>query len=79
MAAAQLGLVVLDMTVFAVAALATPKAQTFGLIAYVPGYSIFNGVYMRFVRLTAYTQEWIFNASAGDNYVPEKVRLVRKW
>lgn len=79
MAAAQLGLVVLDMLVFIVAALATPKAQTFGLIAYVPGYSLFNGVYMRFVRLAAYTQEWIFNASAGDNYVPEKVRLVRKW
>ena len=77
--AAQLGLVVLDVIVFSVAALATPKASTFGLIAYVPGYSLFNGVYMRFVRLAAYTQEWIFNASAGDNYVPEKVRLVRKW
>ena len=77
--AAQLGLLVLDMTVFALAALATPKANTLALLLYVPGYSLFNGIYMRFVRLFAYGQEWIFNASAGDNYVPEKVRLVRKW
>jgi cellulose synthase/poly-beta-1,6-N-acetylglucosamine synthase-like glycosyltransferase len=79
MLAAQLGLVVFDMTVFALAALATPKASTLSLIFYVPGYSLFNGIYMRFVRLFAYAQEWIFNASADDNYVPEKVRLVRKW
>jgi len=36
-------------------------------------------MYMRFVRLAAYLQEWLFNASATDNYVPEKVRLLRKW
>jgi len=77
--AAQFGLLVLDLAVFALAALSTPKASALHLFPYVPGYSLFNGVYMRFVRLFAYVQEWIFNASAGDNYVPEKVRLLRKW
>lgn len=77
--AAQFGLLILDIVVFALAALATPKAISLPLLVYVPGYSLFNGVHMRFVRLFAYMQEWIFNASADDNYVPEKVRLVRKW
>lgn len=77
--AAQIGLLFLDFMVFALAALCTPKAKALHLLLYVPGYSLFNGVHMRFVRLFAYVQEWIFNASAGDNYVPEKVRLLRKW
>ncbi len=79
MLAAQIGLLFLDFTVFALAALCTPQAKALHLLLYVPGYSLFNGVYMRFVRLFAYVQEWIFNASAQDNYVPEKVRLLRKW
>jgi cellulose synthase/poly-beta-1,6-N-acetylglucosamine synthase-like glycosyltransferase len=77
--AAQAGLAVLDTIVFALAALATPKANSLSLVPYIFGYSLFNGVYMRFVRLAAYLQEWIFNASANDNYVPEKVRILRKW
>lgn len=77
--AAQLGLVVLDMAIFALAALATPKASSLRLILYVPGYSLFNGMYMRFIRLWAYLQEWVLNASAEDNYVPAKVRVQRKW
>lgn len=77
--AAQCGLMVLDLFVFVLAAWSTPKADGLPLIPYLPGYSLFNGLHMRFVRLGAYLQEWIFNASAADNYVPEKVRLLRKW
>ena len=43
------------------------------------GYSIFNGVFMRFFRLTAYLQEWVFNASSADTYSPFKVQLLRRW
>ena len=77
--AAQAGLMVLDVFVFVLAAWSTPKAISLPLLPYLPGYSLFNGMYMRFVRLAAYIQEWLFNASATDNYVPEKVRLLRKW
>ena len=77
--AAQFGLMVLDLFVFVLAAWSTPKAVSLPLLPYLPGYSLFNGLHMRFVRLAAYLQEWIFNASAADNYVPEKVRLLRKW
>lgn len=75
--AAQLGLLALDFLVFLLAALVTPKADALRMMAYLPGYSVFNGTYMRFVRLAAYLQEWIFRASYNDNYVPDKVHKVR--
>ena len=34
---------------------------------------------MRFVRLAAYMDEWLFNSSARDTYVPEKVQILRRW
>ena len=33
---------------------------------------------MRFVRLAAYLQEWVVEASYRDTYVPSKVHRVRK-
>lgn len=77
--AAQIGLLIFDGLAFVLAALKTPKADSLRLLPFMPGFSIFNGGFMRFVRLAAYLQEWIFNASDQDNYVPEKVRLVRRW
>lgn len=77
--AAQSFLIVLDSLAFAVAALVTPKARTFALIPYIVGYSLFSALFMRFVRLAAYIQEWIFDASSKDTYVPEKVHLMRRW
>ena len=74
---AQIGMAVIDYTVFALAAYATPKAKSFSLIPYVFGYSLFNGFIMRFVRLSAYLQEWIFKTSYEDSYVPDKVHRVR--
>lgn len=32
---------------------------------------------MRIIRLSAYLQEWIFEASYADSYVPSKVHLQR--
>jgi hypothetical protein len=42
-----------------------------------PGYSVLNSYYMRFIRLAAYFQEWIFDASYRDSYVPKKVHMQR--
>ncbi len=74
---AQAGMAVIDFAVFCLAALTTPNANALALAPYVPGYSLFNGFVMRFVRLSAYVQEWIFNASYRDTYVPDKVHNVR--
>lgn len=75
--AAQFGLLALDLIVFLLAASVTPKANGFGLLPYLVGYSVFSSIYMRFVRLTAYLQEWILRTSYSDAYVPDKVHKVR--
>ncbi|MDA7948188.1 MAG: glycosyltransferase family 2 protein [Hyphomicrobiaceae bacterium] len=75
----QIGLFSLDLLSFILAAWATPKANSLGLLPYTFGYSFFNGFVMRNVRLAAYLQEWLFNASAEDEYLPQKVRLTRRW
>ncbi len=77
--AAQAGLLFLDSLSFVLAALATPKAKSWSLFPFVVGFGLFNGFLMRFVRLAAYLQEWLFNASVKDTYVPEKVQILRKW
>lgn len=75
--AIQLALVALDVVTFLLAAHVTPYMSVRSLFPYVFGYSLFNGFFMRFVRLAAYLQEWIFKASYRDAYVPEKVHKVR--
>jgi len=75
---AQLGMMVLDGTTFLLAALVSPKVKTLRLAPYVVGYSLFNGFVMRFVRLGAYLQEWVFETSYRDTYVPRKVHRVRR-
>jgi hypothetical protein len=75
---AQVGMLVLDCVTFALAALVAPRVKTWRLAPYVPGYSLFNGFVMRFVRLAAYVQEWIVEASYRDTYVPSKVHRVRR-
>jgi cellulose synthase/poly-beta-1,6-N-acetylglucosamine synthase-like glycosyltransferase len=61
---AQVGMLVLDSLSFVLAALTSPKVRTWRLLPYVPGYSLFNGLIMRFIRLAA--------------YVPQKVHRVRR-
>jgi len=75
--AAQMGLALLDLAAFSLAAFATPRSEALGLFPYVFGYSVFYGTFMRFLRLAAYLQEWIFDASYMDSYVPQKVQRVR--
>ena len=77
LAGAQMGLFAMDFTTFALAAYATPKITSARLVPYVIGYSIFNGIVMRTIRLAAYLQEWVFRASYSDTYVPDKVHMVR--
>ena len=75
---AQVGMLVLDSATFMLAALVTPQVKALALAPYVPGYSLFNGFVMRFVRLAAYVQEWVVEASYRDTYVPSKVHRVRR-
>ena len=73
----QIVLALLDVLFLLTAAYSTPKANGLCLLPYVLGYGLFNGILMRFVRVSAYAQEWIFYASYKDQYVPDKVHLVR--
>lgn len=75
---AQLGMLALDAVTFLLAAMLCPKVKSWVLAPYLVGYSLFYGLFMRFVRLAAYMQEWVFDASYRDSYVPAKVHLVRR-
>lgn len=76
--AAQIGMWTLDLITFTMASWLTPKARALSLVPYLLAYSPFYGFIMRMVRLAAYLQEWIFDASYKDPYVPKKVHMVRK-
>lgn len=76
--AAQIGMWALDLTTFTMASWLTPKARALSLAPYLIAYSPFYGFVMRMVRLAAYLQEWVFDASYNDPYVPKKVHMVRK-
>jgi cellulose synthase/poly-beta-1,6-N-acetylglucosamine synthase-like glycosyltransferase len=75
---AQLGMLALDTFTFLMAAWLTPQVNSFALMPYIVGYSLFYGLIMRFIRLGAYLQEWIFRSSYRDSYVPTKVHVTRK-
>ena len=75
---AQTGMLALDAVTFLLAAWLTPKVNSMALMPYLLGYSTVYGLMMRIIRITAYTQEWIFNASYRDSYVPMKVHRVRR-
>lgn len=74
---AQIGMLVLDTITFALSSLVTPQVNALRLAPYLVGYSLFSGLVMRFVRLGAYLDEWIREASYRDTYVPQKVHRVR--
>ena len=40
---------------------------------YLITFSIYNGVFMRFVRLYAYYEEWVHRRSYQDSYSPSRV------
>jgi hypothetical protein len=43
------------------------------LLPYLPLYGPFHSYLLRTIRLTAYVQEWVFDASRRDRYVPMRV------
>jgi cellulose synthase/poly-beta-1,6-N-acetylglucosamine synthase-like glycosyltransferase len=75
---AQVGMLTLDTFTFLLAAWLTPQVNAFAIAPYIVGYSLFYGLIMRFIRLAAYLQEWIFRTSYRDSYVPMKVHTVRR-
>ncbi len=77
--AAQLGLIILDAFSYLLAVQMTGRWHLMPYLMFIPGYGIFNGYYMRFVRLFAYLREWIFDESRTDHYVPARSRYARKW
>ncbi|MFN0262262.1 glycosyltransferase [Tepidamorphus sp. 3E244] len=77
--AATFALFFLDLFAFCMAALAYPKLSSPVQLLYLPGLALFYGTALRIVRLYAYVQELVVNASVFDEYVPAKVRLMRKW
>lgn len=77
LAGAQLLLICMDMAVFLMAISVTPLVRPAPLIPYIPGFSLYYGLFMRWVRLSAYAQEWIFRASMNDEFVPRKVQRAR--
>jgi len=77
--AAGLGLYILDGLSFVFAAWITGKAEYWKLAPFLVIYGPFNSYVMRFIRLWAYVDEWIFSRSREDNYIPEKVRAWSAW
>lgn len=75
--AAQAGLMILDLVTFLLAAASTPRARVLPLLPYLAGYTMFNGLFMRFIRLAAYVEEWVLRASYLDTYAPDKVHAER--
>jgi cellulose synthase/poly-beta-1,6-N-acetylglucosamine synthase-like glycosyltransferase len=77
--AMQLGLLLLDSTMLALGAFITGRPAFWRNLVYVLGFSLFMSYVMRLVRLWAYLEEWLLFGSVRDNYLPYKVRAVRKW
>lgn len=75
--AAQLGTMAIDTIMLTIALMTLSVPGSARLFLLIPGYSLYNGVVMRMVRLVAYVEEWIFHASRADSYVPPKVNKVR--
>jgi cellulose synthase/poly-beta-1,6-N-acetylglucosamine synthase-like glycosyltransferase len=77
--AMQVGLFAIDVTLLAIAGQVTGRPSFARNLLYLFGYSIFAAYVMRLVRAWAYLEEWFLSGSRRDNYVPLKVRTVRKW
>jgi cellulose synthase/poly-beta-1,6-N-acetylglucosamine synthase-like glycosyltransferase len=75
----QVGLFVIDAAMLAMAALVTKRAVFLRNIPYLCGYALFASYIMRSVRVWAFAEEWFLSGSRRDNYIPLKVRAVRKW
>ena len=77
--AIQIAMFGFDTVLLLLAAIITKRHVFFSNVIYLPGFAVFNGYLMRFVRLWAYAEEWMRFASINDNYVPQKVRVQKRW
>jgi len=77
--AMQMGLLAIEVLMLAIAAHVTGRPVFLRNFPYLLGYSMFASYVMRFVRVWAYIEEWFLSGSRGDNYVPFKVRTLRRW
>ncbi|MFY0613014.1 MAG: glycosyltransferase family 2 protein [Hyphomicrobiaceae bacterium] len=77
--AVQVVALMLDCLAFVIAIAITGRWHSFGMCAYLPAYSLYTSVFMRLVRLWAYIDEWAFDSSRKDSYVPERVAHSRQW
>ena len=69
-----LSYVVLDAIAVACASFLANQPAVRPSVGAVLAYGIFNGFIVRSIRLFAYIQEWVFERSLKDDYVPIKVR-----
>lgn len=77
--AAGLALYVLDGLAFVLATWFTGKPRYWRLAPFLVIYGPFQSYVMRFIRLSAYIDEWVISKSREDEYVPEKVRAWAGW
>ena len=77
--AAGLGLYLLDGLSFAFAVWFTGKPEFWKLAPFLVIFGPFHSYVMRFIRLWAYLDEWIFSKSREDTYLPAKVRAWAGW
>lgn len=63
---------------FIALALSTRRTEDIKLFPYLPLYSLFIGWYLRFVRLLAYFDEFFFQTSYTESYVPAHVQRQSK-
>lgn len=75
----EIALIALNAIMLLLAGLITARPVVRSNLLYVPGYTLFNSLVMRNIRLIAYIEEWFRFRSLRDNYAPRKVRAVLRW
>ena len=75
----QIGLLIIDTLGLLAAIKVTGRSKDLFLVLYMPAYSVYMSYPMRITRAIAYAHEWLLMGSASDNFVPYKVRSIRKW
>jgi cellulose synthase/poly-beta-1,6-N-acetylglucosamine synthase-like glycosyltransferase len=77
--AVQVVAMLMDTLAFIIAIAITGRWSSIGYAAYLPVYGLYTGLFMRLIRLWAYIDEWAFDSSRWDSYVPGRVTESRQW
>jgi cellulose synthase/poly-beta-1,6-N-acetylglucosamine synthase-like glycosyltransferase len=77
--AAAFGLYLLDGLSFVLAVWFTGRPEYWRLAPFLVIFGPFQSYVMRFIRLGAYLDEWIFSKSRDDTYIPANVRAWSGW